>query len=245
MTELVLVKTPGGALAPADEEARALVDVSTPSHQGMFATVDAADFEELNQWKWSAEKRGGTFYAIRCVRGTSGKKTTIRMHRQIVNAPEGCEVDHADGNCLHNRRENLRACSVAENQQNRSSVRGASRYKGVLLDRSHGFWKAKIIVNGKRLMLGSFQTEDAAARRYDQAAKAHFGEFARLNFPGEECEAVPASVVERGERKLPRGVSLKESGKFSAKKRVAGKDYYIGTFDTAEDAERAYQEFRP
>jgi hypothetical protein len=44
---------------------------------------------------------------------------------------------------------------------------------------------------------------------------------------------------------LPRGVSLKDSGRFAAKKRVAGKDYYIGTFDTVEDAERAYMEFSP
>lgn len=105
-------------------------------------------------------------------------------------------------------------------------------------DKSHSCWKAKIIVDGKRFLLGSFPTEEAAARRYDQAAKAHFGEFARLNFPGEECEAVPASGVARG-------VSLKASGKYAAKKRVGGNDCYIGTFDTAEDAERAYLEFRP
>ncbi len=78
-----------------------------------------------------------------------------------------------------------------------------------------------------------------------KAAKAHFGEFSRLNFPGDECAAVPATVVGRAERKLPRGVSLKDSGRFAAKKRVAGKDYYIGTFDTVEDAERAYMEFSP
>lgn len=249
MTELVLVKTPGGALAPADEEARALVekliDVSTPSYPAMFATVDAADFEALNKWKWSAEKRGGRFYATRCAIGANGKKTTVRMHREITQAGDGFEVDHADGNGLNNRRANLRICSASENQQNRTSVRGSSAYKGVLRDRSHGCWKAKIVVDGKRFMLGSFTTEEAAARRYDQAAKAHFGRFARLNFPDDECEAVPAAVVERSERKLPRGVSLKDSGKFAAKKRVSGKDCYIGTFDTAKDAERAYLEFRP
>ena len=220
-----------------------LIDVSTPSYPGTYAMVDDADFDVLNQWKWSAEKRKGTFYAIRCVRGPGGKKATIRMHRQIVG--EGVEVDHADGNGLNNQRTNLRACSTAKNQQNRGRSRGASKFKGVLWDKSHGCWKAKIIIDGKRFMLGSFETEEAAARRYDQAAKAHFGEFARLNFPGDECEAVPAAVVERGERKLPRGVSLKDSGKFAAKKRVDGKDHYIGTFDTAADAERAYLEFSP
>lgn len=222
-----------------------LIDISTPLHPGVFAMVDDADFEALNQWKWSAEKREGTFYAVRSVRGQDGKKTTIRMHRQIAATPDCGEVDHADGNGLNNQRKNLRPCSVAKNQQNRVRSRGVSQFKGVLWDKSHCCWKAKIIVDGKRFVLGSFPTEEAAARRYDQAAKAHFGEFARLNFPDDECEAIPAAVVERGERKLPRGVSLKDSGKFAAKKRVAGKDHYIGTFDTAEDAERAYLEFLP
>lgn len=222
-----------------------LIDVSTPRHKAMFAMVDDADFEALNQWKWSAEKRGNRFYATRQVISAEGKKTTVRMHREISRADDGFEVDHADGNGLNNQRANLRICSTAENQQNRASVRGSSIYKGVLWDKSHGCWKAKIIVDGKRIMLGSFDTEESAARRYDQAAKAHFGEFARLNFPCDECEAVPASVVARGARKLPRGISLKDSGKFAAKKRVAGKDYYIGTFDTVEDAERAYMGFSP
>lgn len=221
-----------------------LIDVSTPRHKGMFSMVDDADFEALNQWKWSAEKRGNRFYATRQVISAEGKKTTVRMHREIAQAGDGFEVDHADGNGLNNQRANLRACSTSENQQNRANVRGSSIYKGVLWDKSHGCWKAKIIVDGKRIMLGSFDMEESAARRYDQAAKAHFGEFARLNFPSEECDAVPALVVERGERKLPRGVSLKDSGKYAAKKRVGGKDYYIGTFDTVKDAEKAYREFR-
>ncbi|KAB0579165.1 endonuclease [Ideonella dechloratans] len=160
-----------------------LIDVSTPSYPDTHAMVDDADFEALNQWKWSAEKRSGTFYAIRCVRGPGGKKTTVRMHRQIVG--EGVEVDHADGNGLNNQRENLRSCSVAENQQNRKRARGTSQYKGVMWDRFHNRWKAKIIVNGERINLGSFMSEEDAALQYDAAAKEHFGEFASLNFPGE------------------------------------------------------------
>lgn len=41
MTELVLVKTPGGALAPADEEARALVE-KLKAGQGVRATIKRA-----------------------------------------------------------------------------------------------------------------------------------------------------------------------------------------------------------
>ena len=43
MTELVLVKTPGGALAPADEEARALVE-KLKAGQGVRATIKRVEF---------------------------------------------------------------------------------------------------------------------------------------------------------------------------------------------------------
>jgi len=158
-----------------------LIDVSTRTYPNVFAMVDDADFDALSRWKWSAEKRSGTFYAIRSVPGKNGKRTTIRMHRQIVG--DGIEVDHADGNGLNNQRANLRACSTAQNQQNRKRARGTSQYKGVLWDRFHDCWKAKIIVNGERIHLGSFESEEVAARRYDLAAKEHFGEFTHLNFP--------------------------------------------------------------
>lgn len=221
-----------------------LIDISTPSYSNVFAMVDDEDFDELNQWKWSAEKREKTFYAIRrvCV---GGVQSTIRMHRQIASTPSTSEVDHADGNGLNNQRGNLRPCSVAQNQQNRKSETGSSQYKGVLWDKSHNCWQARIVVEGIRYGLGSFKNEESAARRYDQAAKAHFGEFARLNFQHEECIAVPANVKKRSKKTLPRGVHQRPSGKFAAAKRVDGKGYFIGVFDTVSTAEQAYLEFHP
>lgn len=222
-----------------------LIDVSTRTYQAVYAEVDDEDFEFLNQWKWSAEKRSATFYAIRSLRKPDGKKTTIRMHQQVLGIDGSLDIDHADGNGLNNQRKNLRPCSVAQNQQNRRVTRKTSVFKGVQWDKSHGCWKSHVVVNGKRLALGSFKTEEAAARRYDQAAKAHFGEFARLNFPGDCCEAIPASVVPRSPKSLPRGVHLRPSGKFAANKRVHGRNYYLGLFGTADDASRAYMEFHP
>lgn len=63
-----------------------------------------------------------------------------------------------------------------------------SRYKGVYLQ-TDGKWRAQICVNYRKLNLGSYATEIAAARVYDAAALEHFGEFARLNFPMEANRA--------------------------------------------------------
>jgi len=43
----------------------------------------------------------------------------------------------------------------------------------------------QIMVDGSDLQVGNFTSVEAAARAYDRAARKHFGEFARLNFPEE------------------------------------------------------------
>jgi hypothetical protein len=59
--------------------------------------------------------------------------------------------------------------------------RQPSRYKVVYWER--GCWRASIKVEGKKQHLGYFMDEEAAARAYDMAAVAQFGERAVLNFP--------------------------------------------------------------
>jgi hypothetical protein len=111
------------------------------------------------------------------------------MHRVILAAPNGVEVDHRSGDGLDNRRANLRLATHAQNHQNRTrKILGCtSRHKGVHMH--CGRWQARIadgpVVDGhaKRRSLGHFDSEDAAGRAYDAAALVSFGEFASLNFP--------------------------------------------------------------
>jgi len=96
--------------------------IQIPLTQGKFAIVDIEDYEWLSEHKWFAKKTksasepNGQYYAARSQRTKkSNAVKTIYMHREIMNCPDGKEVDHANNNKLDNRRENLRVCTKQEN----------------------------------------------------------------------------------------------------------------------------------
>jgi HNH endonuclease len=119
--------------------------------------------------------------------GRRGKAITILMSRLIMNPSPGEFVDHVNGNTLDNRRCNLRLCTRQQNAQNRAKhdrLRVAtSRYKGVYWVKDRRLWTSRITTRGKQVTLGYFPSELEAADAYDQAARRHFANFARLNFP--------------------------------------------------------------
>lgn len=154
----------------------------------LHAAVDDRDYERVSSVVWSKHvslnRRSIRYYARR-VDKSFGRRRTIYMHREILGAQRGVQVDHRDGNGLNNRRRNIRPCTQAQNNAN-SRPRGKSGYKGVtpsLLGMAGpNPWKAEIKSHGKRTYLGVFATAKEAALAYDTAARKTFGEFARTNF---------------------------------------------------------------
>jgi hypothetical protein len=158
-----------------------------PLTRGYAALVDDEDFDRVVAHKWHAlvnTRADGSVrvYGQRSVRNPGGDRTAQMLHRFIMSAPDGVQVDHINGNPLDNRRANMRDCTNAENRRNmRPRTGGTSAYKGVCWHKGHAKWAAELMANRKKKFLGYFTSEQEASHAYDIAAQKYHGQFARLN----------------------------------------------------------------
>ena len=152
-----------------------------------------------NTGKWYYRDNSyGNEYAL-----SGGRYRSI--HRVVVGAPKGMDIDHINGNGLDNRKENLRICTRSQNAMNqRLKSHSRSGYKGVQYAPVHRqkytskktgittVHESKLknpyrayIGDGKggHITLGRYATAEEAARVRDAKAKELHGEFVYLNFP--------------------------------------------------------------
>jgi hypothetical protein len=64
--------------------------------KGLFAIVDAADYEKVRKYRWYASVHGPNIYALAYVNGRA-----VTMHRLLMKPRKGYVVDHIDGNGLN------------------------------------------------------------------------------------------------------------------------------------------------
>lgn len=110
---------------------------------------------------------------------------TFFAHRIIWKMHYGTEppeiMDHADGNGLNNKIDNLREASIFQNGWNaQRSSRNKSGFKGVSFNTEKNKWRAAIHVNGKTKLLGYFSTPEEAGEAYKKEAAAVHGVFVRI-----------------------------------------------------------------
>lgn len=143
-----------------------------------IARVDDIDSGRIKPYQWTRlETKNSRYYAKATIKGEQ-----VLLHRFLMEAPANMLVDHVDGDGLNCLRVNMRLCTRTENNRNKSPV---GLYKGVKYQK--GRWYARIMFQGREISLGGHSSMEEAARAYDLAAKRLFGDFARLNFPEQEC----------------------------------------------------------
>jgi hypothetical protein len=141
-------------------------------------------------WKEKTSNKSPVKVGDACGRPTKSGHIQTTVHRKLYGnhriiflmhhgyIPK--EVDHADGNPLNNRIENLRPATRAENQYNRKiNKNNTSGVKGVAWHKYKKKWVAKTNVNGKRHYLGYFDTIEDAAKLLKQFRQDNHGNFAR------------------------------------------------------------------
>ena len=106
------------------------------------------------------------------------------MHRMVMNARSGEEVDHRKtGETLNNQTCNLRMATRSGNNANRMLFKNnTSGFKGVGFDAKAKVnkWRVSIRKDGILRHLGAFSTIELAAEAYARAARELHGEFANL-----------------------------------------------------------------
>jgi len=154
--------------------------------RGYHTMVDDDDYEFLKKYKWRVRIDKWNAYAER-TEPVNGENVVMGMHRVLLLAVDSKTfVDHRNGNGLDNRSENLRICSMSQNQWNQKPrLGGSSKYKGVYWCKINRFWIATIKYLGKSYGLGYYRNEKKAAQAYDKRAIELFGEFAWTNFQEE------------------------------------------------------------
>jgi hypothetical protein len=156
-----------------------------PLTRGYFAVIDEADGDAVGRWNWSASisSDNRVIYAKRTVK-TATSSRSLPLHGFLWRhwgMPACPQVDHRDSDGLNNRRENLRAATGGQNSGNtRAHKDSASGIKGVRMHPRAHRWEARICSHGESRHLGLFDTAEEAAAAYAAAARAAFGEFARL-----------------------------------------------------------------
>lgn len=161
-----------------------MTSVQVPLSQGLEALVDAADAARVHVSKWSARRSGSKVYACR-VETRQGVQRPIYLHRFLLNPGPGLVVDHINANGLDNRRANLRIVTTKENAMTAHKQSPTTGFRGVVEWRTQGRvrYRAYIRPDRHNRWLGLFETAEAAAHAYDEAAKVTYGAAADLNFP--------------------------------------------------------------
>ncbi|MHB1641795.1 MAG: AP2 domain-containing protein [Acidithiobacillus sp.] len=157
--------------------------IEIPLTQNQIALIDDEDFELVSRHKWCAawSPKTKSFYAKTTIRKPDGKETTLRMHRLVMNAQPGMDVDHIYHLTLDNRKSELRVCTRTQNRNNSGKqVNNTSGYKGVSWHKRDQKWTANIRFGGKKKHLGNFPTPEDAHGAYCRASAELHGEFARI-----------------------------------------------------------------
>ncbi len=153
------------------------------SLKGFDIFIDEEDLHFMSMYMWDILDKKGKKPRVYFKRGKGQNTCTLYLSRVILGITDANTiVDHINGNPLDNRKENLRLSDKSTNGMNRSKNKNnTTGYKGVVWYPTAKTFSAELMVRGVRYRKHGFKTAKEAAKKYNELAIEHHGEFARLN----------------------------------------------------------------
>lgn len=229
--------------------------------QGYKVQVDDEDVERIMQNKWHLHRSKrhldlGIYYFLSSACKSTGMPD-MRLHRFIMNAPDGYVVDHINRDTLNCHKSNLRITTQTQNIFNRGHQKNnKSGNRGIYYNATDGQWNISFVINGKHPSY-RFSTKESAqcaaewiihnllTDRDVNSVKDTYGEFPETYSENalKDLEIFRNKTL-RGIRKDSctnyRGVHPMAYNKFIVSIQCNGTRHKIGSFNSEEAAAIAY-----
>lgn len=155
-----------------------VIEINSKIHGLKQVLIDDEDYDKIKHLYWCIVPNRRTFYALSRIKIAHKKYKTVRMHQLLI---DGKPIDHKDGNGLNNQKSNLRRATYQQNNFNTPlTKRNKTGFKGVYKTPYNTF-VACVRVSGRLIHGGCFRNPIEAAKKYNELAIIHHGEFAWLN----------------------------------------------------------------
>lgn len=162
-------------------EIRGSVTAIFVSYKGQIleALIDTDDLGKVekypNTWWAHWNKKTKSFY-IHGELYKSKSRKRIRLHRWIMDVPEGMTVDHKNHDTLDNRRSsNLRILTNSENLQNKKGAcsRSKTGIRCVWWNKERNKYEVRVGCNKKKYFIGYFDDINLAEKEAIKAIKKY------------------------------------------------------------------------
>lgn len=151
-----------------------------PGYEGSYEVSNLGNVKSI---KFNKEKILSPFIAgmgyLTVVLSNKGLVKNFYIHKLVAisflgHKPNGMKlvVDHINNIKTDNRLSNLQLVTQRENAY-KTQGKYSSQYKGVSWSKHRSNWKSSILINGKRISLGNFNTEHEAHLAYQNALQKH------------------------------------------------------------------------
>jgi hypothetical protein len=146
-----------------------------------YATVRAKDIpkiEEANPDMYFRLDKAGPNrgYAMFSKGDGSGGRRDVYLHH-IIKPPkkQGHVTHHLNEDKLYNDKRNLRSVTQGENSAARSHFKNSTGERGAYQNPNTGKYEVRIQLDGVNRYLGTVNTKEEAAKRYNDAYLEHYG----------------------------------------------------------------------